>query len=79
MAKHFSALGARTGRALQNGLTRSNLKANLSAFGERPRACARAARPLGLWRGRESGFLDVADFAGVHLREAEALAAEILV
>ncbi len=35
------------------------------------------ARPLGLWRGRESGFLDAADFAGVHLREAKALAAEV--
>ena len=31
----------------------------------------------GLWRGRESGFLDAADFAGVHLRETEALAAEV--
>ena len=38
----------------------------------------RQARPLGLWRRREGGLHDAADFAGVNLREAETLAAEIL-
>ena len=33
---------------------------------------------MGLWRGRESGFLDAAYFAGIHLCEAETLAAKIL-
>ena len=37
----------------------------------------RQARPLGQWRGREGSLLDAADFAGVNLREAEALAAEV--
>ena len=42
-----------------------------------PPMCPRQARPLGLWRGRESGFLDAAYFAGIHLCEAEALAAKV--
>ena len=35
-------------------------------------------RPWGLWRGREGGFLDSADFTRIHLCEAKALAADIL-
>ncbi len=53
---------------------RQRARCALSQWGGR--AGARPSR-MELWRGRESGFLDAADFAGVHLREAEALAAEV--
>ena len=54
------------------------LKRDPPVTGETPApVMPQQARPLGLWHGREGGLLDAADFAGVHLREAEALAAEV--